>query len=222
MVWVAQAIIIKAQRLPRKINFASDAPDRTVVSPLPTPVAPTSPDKRSQRLLCRVWPEALGLYPLIALVTLVTLAAPFGAGLDAIGATTSMRPERLFVLLACAGAVYATKRAERAGAKLGAFTALRTIGLLSFIICLIHVLALQIVGNIPLPGVFGTEPDRYVAMFSLGLVLSLSIYIVVHRTIEYPPMRLNAQAMNRPAYSNEISILVLLINANLFSYAAWG
>lgn len=217
MIGIAVALVVMAQRMPRTKADEAEGPDRAVLSPLPTPAGPATPN-----LMSRVWPEALGLGSLVALVLLVALATPFGEGLDAIGATKAMRPERLFVLLACAGAIYAAERAERAGATLGAFTALRTIGLLSFIIYLVHVPALQIVGTMPLPGLFGTEADRYVATLTLGLALTLVLSLVIHRTVEHPSVRLNVLAMNRPAYRIASSCFVLLIAASLLSYIGRG
>ena len=170
----------------------------------------------------RVAPELVATGALLAVVLAVAASGPGGRLLDAIFATDAMRPGRLWVLLVCAGAIWVAQRAETKGATLSHLAPLRTVGLLSFIIYLVHVPVLQIVGKWQLPGVAGTAGDRYLATLSLGFVVSLAVAVLFHRLIEHPSLRLNRLAQAHPWMRVVSTLFVLVVAGSLLAYAARG
>jgi len=165
-------------------------------------------------------PEYIAISSLLGLAIIVAFSTQGGKILDLLGGTEPMRPERLFVVLMCALVILISEWAERQGAQLKALKGLRTIGVLSFIVYLVHVPTLQFVGGMNLPGVFGTDSDRFLATFVMGLIVSLIIAVGIHRLIELPAAKLNRLAETLVIYRSATSIFVLIIAGCLITYLA--
>lgn len=96
---------------------------------------------------------------------------------------------RLSVIVICALTIVALRFAEDAGGlHVMRLRMLRTVGLLSFGIYVVHVPVMQLVGSLPVPTALGLFEDLYVWMFGLSLTGSLLLALLLHVLVEMPAL----------------------------------
>ena len=129
---------------------------------------------------------------------------------------------RLFVIIVCAACIYFARLCEQRGATLKNLTWLRTLGLLSFIIYLIHVPVLQCIRAIPVPTAIGTDGDYYAWILCLGLIVSIILSVVIHHVIERPSLSLNRLAGTYPVLRTATNIFIGVVLASFILALAIG
>lgn len=127
---------------------------------------------------------------------------------------------RLIVILATSVSVFAVRFCEERGADLTGSRALRTVGLLSFLIYLVHIPVLQVFTKIPVPEAVGTDMAYYMWVMTGGIIGSLLVSVIIHRVVEVPAMRLNGLASTFPALrAITTGLIVFIIVAFVYSFA---
>lgn len=129
---------------------------------------------------------------------------------------------RLVVIIATALSVFAVRYCEEKGANLKAARALRTVGLLSFLIYLVHIPVLQIFTKISVPDAVGTDMAYYVWVVLGGLIGSIFVSVIIHRIVEIPSMQLNGLATRFPILRTaSTGLVIFIILAFAFSFAKY-
>jgi len=153
----------------------------------------------------------------LTLLVVVALSQHLGA---ATGLPKAFVPGRLVVILATAVSVFAVRYCEEKGANLAGSRALRTVGLLSFLVYLVHIPVLQVFTKIPVPDAIGTDMAYYIWVVTGGIVGSLLVSVIIHRAVEIPAMRLNGLAGTFPALrAITTTLIVFIIIAFVYSFA---
>lgn len=130
-------------------------------------------------------------------------------------------PTRLVVISTAAICLLAVKECESRNAQFIPMLWLRPIGLLSFLLYLLHVPALQFVQNYGSPSVFGTEADYYLWTFCAGASLSLFLAVILHRVVEVPALKMNAVVKKHPWMATAAGLTIgVIIVQFLISLAA--
>ncbi|WP_018998498.1 acyltransferase family protein [Hirschia maritima] len=117
-------------------------------------------------------------------------------------------PARLGVIIICAGGIYLARRAEDKGFNFSGFAGLRTVGLLSFLIYLIHVPAMELAARIPVPSSVGNHEGYYHWVLLIGLGLSVIASVILHQLVERPSLKLNVIAKTRSWFPTTVGIFI--------------
>ncbi len=127
---------------------------------------------------------------------------------------------RLFVVLMCAAVIFMARYAEDRGARFKAVSWLRPLGLLSFIVYLVHIPVFQLITTLPVPDAIGTDTDYYIWTLFLCLSISVLISIIVHYIVERPSLKLNALALNYPILRMGTTAYVAVVTFSFLLYLA--
>ena len=129
---------------------------------------------------------------------------------------------RLFIVLICAGVIYFARQIEDKEASFASVRWLRILGLLSFIVYLVHVPVFQFVTKLPVPDAIGTDQDYYFWVLLLSLTFSVLVSVAIHWIVEKPSLRLNGLAERYPVIRSATTAYVCIVIFSLLLYLARG
>jgi len=118
---------------------------------------------------------------------------------------------RLFVIMVCGIIIFLSRQFEDRGVSFSSVQWLRTLGLLSFIVYLVHIPVLQVITRLPVPAAIGADTDYYFWVLLIGLSVSALISVIVHWVIEQPSLRLNSIAQRYPQLRIATTVYVCIV-----------
>lgn len=141
---------------------------------------------------------------------------------NATGLPKNFVSPRLFIIAACALVIYFARKIEDKGASFAGVKWLRILGLLSFLIYLVHVPVFQLVTKIPVPDAIGLDQDYYFWVLILGLIVSVLVSVLIHWIVEKPSLKLNGLAEKYPLLRSATTAYVGIVIFALLLYLAGG
>jgi peptidoglycan/LPS O-acetylase OafA/YrhL len=125
------------------------------------------------------------------------------------------------VIAATAAAILGARALEFGGGRIAGLDWLRTAGILSFLIYLVHVPVMQVVSEWTPALPLNATDDLYLFVFTLSVALSAIVSIALHRLIEHPALALSRIPLARK-FLLPLALLFMVGFAFAFTMALIG